>query len=285
MSQRYHSSRVLAVIVLLVLCADAVQANDPIRVLDSWRAQAKGWQEYQTSVQKELNFDRAAIDRARSASDIAHYDSEFHKSSEAVLKGSPSAVKDAFNAAVKGELSLKVAKDDFERMKNTKEQQKDFIEGINSRVNQDRLEAKINALKKEIAQDEKNIEIANHVIDISQQQVARLQSSGEVWFARLPEWAQNTLNAAAQAQQRVQARKAAEARKRAEEAKKKAEEEQRRKQQQGGGSQPGGKKQPPPPEAIPAGWIECTCPFKHQGRGRYINGKYYHDIRVGLCDQ
>src|SRR4051812_12684409 len=92
-----------------------VIAVEPIQSLDSWKAQRDGFERYRDEQQKQVDFDRKALERTRELADEGARQREFMDASKAVMKGAPGALKDAFKDAVSGKMSLKVAKDTFSR--------------------------------------------------------------------------------------------------------------------------------------------------------------------------
>lgn len=234
----------------LSLGHQAFAADDVIRRLNSWTQQRDGWQEYRDQAQKQLNFDRKAIERVREMADIGAREREGYSAAKDVLKGSPGALKDSFMRTAAGELpSVKEIKDDFKRVDSLGKEIKAFDEAKEADINKERLEARANSLQKESAQLEKSIAIADRVIDYSAKQAANLAASSEVWFQRLPEWAQAGLNKVAAAQQRQERQR--------------AEQAQRDKEKRDA-------------ETVPAGWQACTCPAQHTAYGRVIKGVRYH---------
>lgn len=197
---------------LIFLGGLTASSQEAVHLLPGWQAQRDGFQKYRDEQQRELDFDRRALDRAREAADVPAKEKAFKEATKEVFKGSGEALKNAFKDAVQGKVSWGVAKDTFDRAMNVAKQQNAGGNWLQSAADKERLDAKIDALTQEIATHEKNIAISNQIIAISDNEIAKLESTSKASSQNMTGLFQQAANAFVGAAARQSARRAEEAR-------------------------------------------------------------------------
>ena len=237
--------RIVVFLLLILAASPAFSLTDKEREKQAqiWNEMVKGWTDAKNEWEKNLSKHEKEIKDLKDKTDISAREEKIKEKAQDILKKAPKGIAESLTGKTKKAAltAIRAAKDHADQRKANGE-----IEDII--YNDSENSKKLSALEKNSQDLEKNIQVANSIIELATQNIAKLNAvSSEL---KLPQWIHDALVKAMQAEQRVNARREAD-RKKAEVPKEGKEPKPRPEQKPGKPEQKPGKPEKPEPKPRP----------------------------------
>jgi hypothetical protein len=190
---------------------DLFGVDDPIKKIDRVYQNQRDWEKAREETTKQLDGKNAQLAKAKQDTDLDARVREIDKLSKENVKEGLDGVKEAVKSAASGEAPWEAGRTALQMTHNFVKAKQAEGEIVNIAYDDGHVQEKVADLQKEVDQLKKDLQVEGLVINASQQQIAKLQSSVSL-SAQMNALAGQLLAKAAAAQQRQQERLAAEAR-------------------------------------------------------------------------
>jgi hypothetical protein len=185
--------------------------DDPIKKIDRVYQNQREWEKAREETTKQLDGKNAELAKAKHDADLDAPVREMESLDKENVKEGLAGVKEAVKSAMTGEMPWEAGRTALEMSRNFVKHEQAQGEFMNIALDDDHVQEKVADLQKEVDQLKKDLQVEGLVINASQQEIAKLQSSVSL-SAQMNAIAGQLLAKAAAAQQRQQERLAAEAR-------------------------------------------------------------------------